>query len=80
MTRLTVSFAAAIALSVAVAVPAMAAAHITMAQARHEIMGDGYTGVSDLRKTKAGWEAKALESGEPVTVLVTGLGDVAKVQ
>jgi len=61
MSRGTISGAAALA----------AGAHITMAQAKREIIGDGYTGVSDLHQTKAGWEAKALESGKPVTLLVT---------
>jgi hypothetical protein len=55
-----------------------AAAHITMERAKHEIEGDGYTGVAHLHQTNAGWEATARESGKPVTVLVTKSGSVEK--
>lgn len=81
MMRATVSLAAAFGASAALAASAMATSpHITMAQAQHEIIGDGYTGVANVHQTKAGWEAKAMESGEPVTVLVTHQGDVEKTQ
>lgn len=81
MIKSAVSCAAALGASIALAASAMAASpHISMAQAKHEILGDGYTGVGNVRQTKAGWEATAMESGKPVTVLVTHQGDVEKTQ
>jgi hypothetical protein len=47
-------------------------------QAKHEILGDGYTRVQNLHKAAHGWAATALEGGKPVTVLVDERGDVAK--
>jgi hypothetical protein len=51
---------------------------ISEAQAKHEILGDGYTRVQNLHKAAHGWAATALEGGKPVTVLVDERGDVAK--
>jgi hypothetical protein len=46
---------AAVACSLVLATGAMAAQpHITKTQAKHEIEGDGYTGVANLHETKAG--------------------------
>jgi ABC-type sugar transport system substrate-binding protein len=81
MIRSTVSCAAALGASLALAASAMAASpHVTMAQAKREILGDGYTALANVHRTKAGWEAHAMESGKPVTVLVTPQGDVEKTQ
>jgi hypothetical protein len=51
---------------------------ISEAQAKHAILGDGYTRVQNLHKAAHGWAATALEGGKPVTVLVDERGDVAK--
>ena len=81
MIRSTILVTAALACSLAFAVGAMAApAHITMARAKQEIVGDGYTGIANVHETKTGWEATALEGGKPVTVLVTNGGFVEKTQ
>jgi len=81
MIKSTVSLAAALGASAVLAASAMATSpHISMAQAKREILGDGYTGIGNLHQTKAGWEATAMESGKPITLLVTRQGDVEKTQ
>jgi hypothetical protein len=52
---------------------------ISEAYAKTQILGDNYTNVTDLRQTKAGWTAKALESGKNVKLSVNDMGDVNKV-
>ena len=46
--------------------------------AKARIVGDGYTQVTDLKQSGDGWTAKALESGKPVTLIVTDQGTVDK--
>jgi len=52
---------------------------ISEAYAKTQILGDNYTNVTDLKQTKTGWAAKALESGKKVTLSVNDMGDVNKV-
>ncbi|HTZ80052.1 MAG TPA: hypothetical protein VMC10_19230 [Stellaceae bacterium] len=77
MVRHVVSLAATLAILLA-AGGALAAAGITMAQAKREMIGDGYTNVQNLKKSQQGWTASAMESGKPVTLVVNRLGDVDK--
>ncbi len=79
MVKHAVSVTAALALMLA-AGGALAAgmSGISAAQAKREIVGDGYTKVQNVHKAASGWSATALEGGKPVTVLVDSRGDVAK--
>ena len=76
------SVAAIIVAILAAALPAQATwatkLGITEAQARREMIGDGYTKVQNLHKANKGWTATALEGGKPVTLLVNERGDVLK--
>jgi acid phosphatase class B len=84
MRNQTVSISAIIAVMFAAASPASAAGAsklgISQAQAKREILGDGYTKVQNLHKAAKGWTATALEGGKPVTVMVDERGDVAKMK
>ncbi len=51
---------------------------ITEAFAKTQIIDDDYTNVTNLKRTSAGWTANADESGKPVSLLVTNMGDVVK--
>ena len=50
---------------------------ISEAYAKSQIRGN-YTHVMDMRPTKDGWTAKAMESGKAVTLSVSDMGDVNK--
>ncbi len=39
---------------------------------------DGYTDIQDVRAVKAGWTAKAMESGKPVSLSVDSVMGVRK--
>lgn len=79
MVKHAVSITAALALML-IAGGALAAgiSAISEAQAKREIVSDGYTKVQNLHKAANGWSATALEGGKPVTLLVDDRGDVAK--
>jgi len=72
------AIAGAVALGLLLPAGGALAAGMSMATAKSEIITDGYTKVQDLKQTKAGWTASALESGQPVTLLVDRRGDVEK--
>jgi hypothetical protein len=82
MLNQTVSISALVAVMLVAALPASAAwssrLGISEAQAKREILGDGYTKVQNLHKAATGWTATALEGRKRVSVLVDQRGDVAK--
>ncbi len=57
---------------------AASTAGITEAYAKTQITDDDYTNVTNLKQVAAGWTATADESGKPVSLLVTNMGDVVK--
>jgi hypothetical protein len=52
---------------------------VTEAYAKTQILGDNYTNVTDMQRTRDGWTAKAMEGGKQVTLSVNDMGDVNKV-
>ena len=57
---------------------AAASAQVTEDYARAQITTDGYTKLTDVKKTDNGWTAKALEDGKQVSLIVSSLGGVQK--
>ena len=55
-----------------------ATARVSEDYARAQITRDGYTKLTDLQQTDHGWTAKALESGQQVSLIVSSTGGVQK--
>ncbi|WP_404714060.1 hypothetical protein [Sphingomonas sp. MMS24-J13] len=61
----------------AVAAPAKGHSSFTESQAKKRIAKAGYTGISDLKKTDAGWTGTAMKSGQSVTVTLDYKGNIS---
>lgn len=59
-----------------VAAPAKGHSSFTEGQAKTRIAKAGYTQISDLKKTDAGWTGMAMKSGQSVTVTLDYKGNI----